>query len=266
MGIMISIWGKGGSGKSTFASNLACCLAKKGKLVGILGTNTTYGSLQHYFGMQITDEKSLYRAFNSYNDDDIVKNFVSYPKLRDLFVLSLANTDDSLKIESISNEMGKNLLLNVKDSFEFLIVDCTDSKYDALTLLSLTYSDSVIEIMRPTVQGIAYHVANEKLINSLKISNKLMLVLNANRNFLDLKNVKDKVKLKPIINLPYSLNVERSENNGEPIYLSGGLIGADRRYIKEINRLADILSNNCNAKKGNPLKILLSKGVKTNAK
>lgn len=247
MGKMISIWGKGGSGKSTFTSNLACCLAKKGNLVGVMGTNTTYGSIQHYFGMTVTEDKSLYNAIQTFTkEDEIIKNFIPHPMMKDLFIMSMANTDDSLKIERISNDVGKNILFSTKDAFDYLIVDCTDANNDALALISLSYADFVIEVMRPTIQGIAYHIANEKLMEALKIKDKIKLVLNCDRNFLDPNTVSSKIEMKVTESLPYSINIERSENNGEPIFLSGKLIGADRKYIKAVQNIVESFENKPN--------------------
>lgn len=255
MGKMISIWGKSGAGKSTLASNLACCLVKKGNLVGVMGTNTIYGSLQHFFGMTITEDKSLYNAIQTFNnEDEIIKNFVPHPVMKDLFILSMANTDDSLKIEKISNEMGKSILFNTRDAFDYFIIDCTDAKNDALTLISLSYADVVIEVMRPTIQGIAYHIANEKLIDGLKINDKIRLVLNCDRNFLNPKDITSKIKMNVAENLPYSINIERSENTGEPIYLSGKLIGADRKYIKAVQKIAESLEKKLGTESRNKLK------------
>jgi MinD-like ATPase involved in chromosome partitioning or flagellar assembly len=54
---IITIWGGKHSGKTTFAVNLACALAKRNSLVGLISSNLTYGELQIFFGQEVPPEK-----------------------------------------------------------------------------------------------------------------------------------------------------------------------------------------------------------------
>ena len=45
-GKIISVWGNGNSGKTTFAVNLACALANRNCLVGLISSMLPYGTLE----------------------------------------------------------------------------------------------------------------------------------------------------------------------------------------------------------------------------
>lgn len=238
MAKVISIWGKGGAGKSTITANLASHLAKEGHVVGILGTSKTYGSIQHYFGMQIAKDKSLKRALNVYEEEDIVKRFSQHPTIKNLFVLSLSNDEDCMSIGSITEDEGKRLILNTKDAFDYYIIDCTESFKDTLTLLGLIYADKVIEIVKPTIQGTAFRMAHADLMDSLKITDKLVSITNNNSRFLDTNEIEKELNIKFEVVLPYAKGVERSENDGRPIILSGAANRAEKDFINGIKSIA----------------------------
>jgi len=56
-GKIISVWGDSGSGKSTFAASLACALARRDYLIGIISSNLTYGNLQIFYGQSVQPER-----------------------------------------------------------------------------------------------------------------------------------------------------------------------------------------------------------------
>jgi MinD-like ATPase involved in chromosome partitioning or flagellar assembly len=64
---IIAVWGKDNSGKTTFAVNMACALANRDRLVGLISSNLIYGDLQVFFGQSVPPEKGLFRALNDDN-------------------------------------------------------------------------------------------------------------------------------------------------------------------------------------------------------
>ncbi len=239
--LVIAVWGKNGSGRSTVASNLAVCLAGKGYLVALVGASKAYGSIQHYLGMEVLEEKSIKKALEAVNEDDMVKSFVQHKRLKDLFVMSLSNTENCLRLKTVKEEEGKSLLINTKDKFNYYIIDCTESFGDTLTTLGCRYADRVVEVIRPSIQAAAFRAAHRELIDGLKLAPKLIPVANNNKNLIDINELEQKLKLKFTGILPYSRSVERSEGTGEPVCLSGAVTRADREYIKEIRKIAALL-------------------------
>jgi MinD-like ATPase involved in chromosome partitioning or flagellar assembly len=240
---VIAVWGKNGSGRSTVAVNLAVYLAKKGNLVGLVGANKAYGSVQYYLGIDIPEEKSLKNALETIDQDDLVQFFVQHPKVKDLFVMGLSNTDNCLKLRSIKEDAGKRLLLNTKDKFDYYIIDCTETFTDTLTTIGCQYADVVLEVIKPTIQAAAFRISQEELLESIRLKHKIVSVASCNKDLIKLSDFEHRAKLRFSAVLPYSRNVESSENTAEPIALVGPSSRADKEFIKGIAKIADLIEN-----------------------
>jgi len=57
---ILTIWGRNGSGKTTFAVNLALSLAARNYMIGIISSKIYYGEMQSMFGQRVeVDQLSL---------------------------------------------------------------------------------------------------------------------------------------------------------------------------------------------------------------
>lgn len=243
---MIAVWGK--EGKSTIAANLACSLIKKDYVVGIIGASRLYGSIQHNFGVEIKKEKSLKRALDAKDDDEIKTKFTQHPKFDNLFILSLSNKDDCMTLEKITEEDGKRLILSTKDKFDYLIIDGTEIFNETLTLLALYYADKIVEVIKASLQGSIFRAAHSDLIENLKLMPKMISVVNLDKKYIDIKKAKQELKIELPIILPYVKEVEISENTGIPFYQKGATNRMEREYIKGIDIIAGRLEDNALAK------------------
>ena len=62
---IITIWGRAGSGKTTFAVNLALALAERKFIVGVVSSNLLYGNLQVFFNQSIREDKGVFQALDN---------------------------------------------------------------------------------------------------------------------------------------------------------------------------------------------------------
>ncbi|NMB33182.1 MAG: ParA family protein [Clostridium sp.] len=135
---------KGGVGKTTTAVNLSSCLAYKGKKVLLLDVdpqgNTTSG-----LGI---DKKKIKKSTYDVliNEVNIKDTLVSTP-VKNLELcpsnIELAGAEVEL-VPSISRETRlKNALTDIKDNYDFIIIDCPPS-LGLLTLNSLTAADKIL--------------------------------------------------------------------------------------------------------------------------
>lgn len=245
MGKLIAVYGNNGSGKSTIASNLAFALSKQ-FLTGIIGLNTNYGSIQHFFGMRIENDKNLRNIILSNGLDDIAKNFTQHPTQTNLFVLSMPNEDDCLKLADTSigldSSTAINIVVTLKEKFDYLIVDCTNDVNDPLSIYSLVYSNKVINSIKPTLQGLSFLNSYKSLFEALKVyQDRIINVSNSDKNTIGLARFEKIANIKFDVALPFDKKVEISESEGIPISQS---MKKSKSWFKE-----DYLSN---------LKILLS--------
>jgi len=121
--------------------------------------------------------------------------------------------------------------------FDYLIIDGTDRPNDKLMFLGFRESDRIIEVVHPSLQGLAYHNAHQVLIDKLVDSNRYDFILNARRQFLSKVDVLNVCVGEAMMEIPFSYKVEASEAEATPVCLSGN----DKKYIKAIEALTSKL-------------------------
>lgn len=145
MGRVISIANqKGGVGKTTTAVNISAILAKKGKKVMLIDADPQ-GNASSGLGLEKKDmECSLYDVLiNDINIEDTLQN----TELKTLKVcpsnMDLAGAEVELVSEMSREQRLKEKLDEIKDEFDFVIIDCPPS-LGLITLNAFTASDSVL--------------------------------------------------------------------------------------------------------------------------
>ena len=169
MGKIITVCGGHGSGKTTVAANLGYMLAQN-SLVGILSTNMVCGIIQHLFGAVIEDCRGLYEI--SLSKYDNAKAFVPCPNNKNLFLMSLANNHDCLMLadeeNGINGDRAKEMLSDMKEMFEYLIVDCEPEINNPLSVYSIIYADKIVNLIKLRLQAQPFITATERCILHLK--------------------------------------------------------------------------------------------------
>lgn len=244
MGKLISLFGIGRGGKSTIAINVAVELAKKGHLVCVFNANPIYGSIQRYININVPKEKSLTLALAKPHENVISECIIHDQKLN-IFIMSLSNEDDVMALTEIDSDNAISLIIYLKNKFDYLIVDGTDRPNDILMHETFGMAEKIIEVVIPTIQGITYHNAHKiskiPVISPLKYS----LVFNGYKPFISKADILENCNGEPVVDIPYSILVEESENSGEPICFRG----KEKKYNKAILLLVDLIEGNDNQKK-----------------
>ena len=144
MGKIISIANqKGGVGKTTTSINIAAILAKKGKKVLLIDTDPQ-GNATSGVGVNKEQEFSVYDVlvgeieFEKTLQDTNVKNLKVCPSN-----INLAGAEVELVSMMSREHRLKEGLEQVKDKFDYIIIDCPPS-LGLITLNAFTASDSVL--------------------------------------------------------------------------------------------------------------------------
>ena len=235
MGKVISLVNqKGGVGKTTTSINLSASLAVLGKKVLLIDLdpqgNTTTG-----VGINKGDiEKSVYDVLIG---ECTVKEAMIKTKHKNLYVLpatiNLAGLDIELVEKShrengfLKGEQLKNHLADIRDSFDYIIIDCPPS-LGVITTNALTASNSVIIPVQCeffALEGISQllktiMLAQKTLNPTLNIEGVLLTMLDARTN-LGFEVVEDirkyfKEKVYNTI-IPRLVRLTEAPSHGEPI-------------------------------------------------
>ena len=135
---------KGGVGKTTTAVNLSSCLGYKGKKVLLIDVDPQGNSTS---GLGVDKKKIKKSAYDVLiNDVDINETLVNTP-IDNLLLcpsnIQLAGAEVEL-VSTISRETRlKNSLENIKDDYDFILIDCPPS-LGLLTLNSLTAANTIL--------------------------------------------------------------------------------------------------------------------------
>ncbi|MDD4705916.1 MAG: AAA family ATPase [Bacilli bacterium] len=225
---------KGGVGKTTTSINLAASLGKLGKKVLLIDLdpqgNTTTG-----LGINKGDIKhSIYDVLNGSTD---AKKGVFKTKFKNLSIIPATINLAGLDIELVEkgyqnatfkkNEQLRNALLNIKDNYEFIIIDCPPS-LGLLTTNALVASDSVIIPVQCeffALEGITQLLntiimTQTRLNPNLKIEGVLLTLLDSRTN-LGLEVVEEVRKFfkEKVFNtiIPRLIRLVEAPSHGEPI-------------------------------------------------
>jgi chromosome partitioning protein len=219
---------KGGVGKTTTSVNLGACLAYIGKRVLLVDIDPQ-GNATSGIGIEKAEvDQCIYDVLV----DDVEANEVIKPtSVENLYAIpatiQLAGAEIEL-VPTISREVRlKRALEEVKDRFDYIIIDCPPS-LGLLTLNALTASDSVIipvQCEYYALEGLTQLLNTVRLVQKhlnqdLKIEGVLLTMLDARTNLgiqvIDevKKYFHDKV-YKTII--PRNVRLSEAPSHGEPI-------------------------------------------------
>nr|WP_236015706.1 AAA family ATPase [Planococcus sp. ISL-110] len=221
---------KGGVGKTTSSVNLSACLAYLGKKVLLIDIDPQ-GNATSGVGVNKGDvNQCIYEVLI---DDVDVKSTIMETKVENLHVvpatISLAGAEIEL-VSTISREARlKNALEEVKDMYDYIIIDCPPS-LGLLTLNSLTASDAIIipvQCEYYALEGLSQLLSTIRLVqkhlnHDLMIDGVLLTMLDARTNLgiQVIEEVKkyfqDKV-YKTII--PRNVRLSEAPSHGEPIII-----------------------------------------------
>ncbi|CAH2714646.1 Sporulation initiation inhibitor protein Soj [Neobacillus rhizosphaerae] len=229
MGKIIAIANqKGGVGKTTTSVNLGACLAYIGNRVLLVDTDPQ-GNATSGIGIEKAEvDQCIYDVLV---DDVEAKNVIKPTSVENLYAIpatiQLAGAEIEL-VPTISREVRlKRALEEVKDQFDYIIIDCPPS-LGLLTINALTASDAVlipVQCEYYALEGLSQLLNTVRLVQKhlnqdLKIEGVLLTMLDARTNLgiQVIEEVKkyfqDKV-YKTII--PRNVRLSEAPSHGEPI-------------------------------------------------
>lgn len=231
MGKIIAISNqKGGVGKTTTSINLAAGLGYLGKKVLLVDLDPQGNASQGVGGSPEANELSVYNLLmESYHVKDVVKQLSAPPIDLIPSDIHLAGADlEMVKYESGKEQLLKKKLDEVKDQYDFIIIDCPPS-LGLLNTNALTAADSVlipVQCEYYALEGLTQLLVTirlaQQLFNPRLVIEGVLLTMYDARTKLSLEvqqNVRTFFKEKVYRNyIPRNVKLSESPSHGKTIF------------------------------------------------
>ncbi len=239
--MVISIFGKSGSGKTTVATHLGKFLSDKGYFVGIISAEIRYGDIQRRLSTKVNESKTLLNAIIDYKN---AENY--FTKVNEnLYILSVHDTstikeyEDIVKIlgtkESQSKEQINRIhqfVDSVSDIFDYLIIDCTDRINDIITFAFASTSDKVINLVESNISGVTFCNAHKYLNEFDFYKNKINILNKHYEKAINKATIESLIEEKIDIAIPYR----------ESTVMNNIVAKVDEKLMVEMKKIDDLLN------------------------
>ncbi len=227
---------KGGVGKTTTVSNIACSLSKLGYEVLAVDANITGSNLGIHLGIS---SRNIITLHDVLKNDLNIKESVYEHKLGFHTILGGIYLDD---VTNVNHKKFGEKLKKIKDLYDFVLIDCAAGLSNE-TLMSVNNSDELLIITNPELASVAdaFKLVEYAEHNWIPITG---VVVNKEKNTdykdITIKDVEEILGKKVIQIIPYDDKILDSINLKKPITnifpKSNGAVGFKKLSYKLVGK------------------------------
>lgn len=238
--MLIAVWGRDGTGKSTLSDTLGLLFAHKG-IAAIIDTDLTQPTLpQRVNGKRIDADTSLGKAISGIGIGDAARFLHRHPKYKTLFYAGLTDKDGFMTYEIglEANNAAQDFIAQCAELADTIILDLSGQRTDPFVPCALIHADKVIIPITPDIQGICWFNAVKPLLESMNAQGRVLPVASIVENRA-VEAAEKAVDLQFAAELPFVKEFRRMRDTGtSPL---DGSTPAAMRYVKQAQKLYDLL-------------------------
>lgn len=221
MSKMISIWGSPCSGKTSFALKLALSIYENSKAsVFVLFCGYQVPTLPQIFPNHRINEMysvGVPLSQTEISQSEIYKNTVTVKQKSNMGFLGYIDSENRFSYPEYDKSKSIEFLSALKSMADYIIIDCTSSFSDLLTVSALELSDNTIRLVTPDMKSVCYFSSQLPLYtdSKYKVSNHIVILNNTVQDvYYPVEEVKQIFK-RIDFTLPFCHEIKKQEIRGE---------------------------------------------------
>ncbi|MGI9607927.1 MAG: AAA family ATPase [Acidimicrobiales bacterium] len=232
---------KGGSGKSTVASNLAVSLARRfpGDVV-IVDLDMQFGDVASAFGVEPVHTFSDLTQHSGPMDATWLKAFLTPRQSAGLYIL--AAPDTPAQADELQPALVANVVRLLSQEFPYVVVD-TAAGIDEFTLEVLDLATDLVLLTSmdvPSVRAVGKEIAALEMLGLKRAEWHLVLNRATSKVGLSIEDIESTLGVQIDVRIPSTRQIPLSVNRGEPISLSDSKSGPARAFDELARRTARV--------------------------
>ncbi|MDD2649472.1 MAG: adenylyl-sulfate kinase [Eubacteriales bacterium] len=219
-GVVISVWGSSGSGKSLLSVALANKLTEGANRVCVISYDRISQTLRSFLPFEaVPTSKSIGRLLSETMplvERDVLDCTYFHRKNGNLGFIATTEEDTLYSWTHLSKDRFVELLNILTAITDAVIVDCnTNPLNDDITFSALEVSDAVLRVLSADIKGIAFNTAMTASLTAEKYAmDKQIVVLNQTRQFTPVAELQKIIGNVKVV-VPYSSEADERYNSGE---------------------------------------------------
>jgi MinD-like ATPase involved in chromosome partitioning or flagellar assembly len=234
--MILAIWGRDGTGKSTLADALGRLSAQK-DVTAIIDTDLTQPTLPvRVNGKKLNADASLGKAISGMGADDAAKYLHQHPQNKRLFYAGLTVHDEYLSYEPglDASDVARDFVERCAALAHTVILDLSGQRTDPFVPAALSGADKIIIPITPDVRGVCWYNAVKPFLRAMNTSERILpIVTMVTQPALDV--IEKAANIRFVMALPY---VREFRQNGA----EDASTPAAARYSKQVWKLYKTLT------------------------
>jgi MinD-like ATPase involved in chromosome partitioning or flagellar assembly len=239
--MIIAVWGRDGTGKSTLCDTLGALLAKQG-VTAVIDTDLTQPTLPaRVNGRRFDADTSLGKAISGIGTGNAAPYLHQHPKNKNLFYAGLTDRDEYLSYELglEADDAAQDFVEQCAELSDTVILDLSGQRSDPFLPCALVHADKVIVLITPDVQGVCWFNSVKQLLTTMNAQGRVLPAAAMTDRRHELSAIEKAADARFAAALPYTREFRQIREAG--VLPTEGATPGAVRYLREAKKLYALL-------------------------